>query len=93
MWVLVTTVTLICGLVSGVAQAGPEARLKLSLRDAMEVGLVRSYTMRLARADRETTDAQVWEAFAEFWPRVDASASYERVFVTPNPFAGKIPEA
>lgn len=88
MWVLVTTVTLICGLVSGVAQAGPEARLKLSLRDAMEVGLVRSYTMRLARADRETTDAQVWEAFAEFWPRVDASASYERVFVTPNPFAG-----
>lgn len=77
-------------LASAPAGASPEApeTLRLSLADALEAGLLRSYAMRLARADDETAAAQVRAAYAALFPKLDANASYQRTFLTPNPFAG-----
>lgn len=62
--------------------------LSLSLAEAVEAALRRSYAIRLARVDRRVADQQIREAYSALFPRIDANASYERTFLLPNPFAG-----
>lgn len=66
----------------------PRQTLHLSLAEAVEAALVRSYAVRLAAADSETSEAQIQAAYASLLPNLDARVSYQRTFLTPNPFAG-----
>ena len=66
----------------------PPAAVKLSLADAMEAALVRSYAMRFALIDQRIARQQAREAYSSFYPKIDANASYQRTFLAPNPFAG-----
>lgn len=75
-------------LAGSVAHAAPPEVIELSLRDAIEAALVRGYAMRLARVDEGQAKADVKAGWASVYPKIDASLSYERTFLAPNPFAG-----
>lgn len=67
------------------AGTGP---LSLSLDEARQLALTRSHVLRQQKLQVEETRAQVKEAEAAIWPKLNLSASYQRTFYTPNPFAG-----
>lgn len=69
----------------------PEMRPKavsVSLEEAVEIAVVRSYRVRNAQLDLEDAKKEKEAAYSSFWPKVDANASYTRNLVVPNPFAG-----
>ena len=68
--------------------AEPPRRLRLSLAEAVEAGLMRNYAMRLGKVDEGVIDARVRGAYSDLFPRIDANARYDRTFLVPNPFAG-----
>lgn len=65
--------------------AGP---LSLSIDEARQLALTRSHVLRQQKLQVEETQAQVKEAEAAVWPKLNLSASYQRTFYAPNPFAG-----
>jgi len=67
---------------------GDPVPLRISLAEAIEVALVRSWTLDRARVDVATADQQVREAYSEIYPRLDGTLSYTRQFDQLNPFAG-----
>ncbi len=90
-----------CALVSALSLSStvlmPEARaqseqtaevVSMSLAQAVEIALVKSYSVRLARLDRKTADSQIDGAWGSVLPRLDAFTNYRRTIATPNPFAG-----
>ncbi|MGF1509978.1 MAG: TolC family protein [Myxococcota bacterium] len=62
--------------------------LEVSLRQALEIALVRSYVLNQSRLDVLSANQQVREAYGEIYPRFDVDASYTRQFSQLNPFAG-----
>lgn len=66
----------------------PEAPVRLTLAEALEIALVRSYTLRQAAENLEVAKAQTRQAWGTIYPSLDLSASYQRNIVAPNPFAG-----
>lgn len=66
----------------------PEAPVRLSLPEAIEIALVRSYGLRQAAESLEVAKAQTRQAWGTVYPSLDLSASYQRNIVAPNPFAG-----
>ena len=64
------------------------ARLRLSVADAVEAALVRSYMIRLAQVDDRIAGQRIRGALSAVLPQLDAFATYDRTFLTPNPFAG-----
>lgn len=62
--------------------------LPLSLDEARQLALTRSYVLKQRALQTEELGARVKEAEAAIWPRVNLSASYTRTLYTPNPFAG-----
>ncbi|MEZ4432934.1 MAG: TolC family protein [bacterium] len=66
----------------------PQQGAPLTLAEAIEIALARSYAIRTARADLEIAEARIDEAYGSVYPRVDLSAQYTRTFYSPNPFQG-----
>ncbi|MBX2811544.1 MAG: TolC family protein [Myxococcales bacterium] len=66
----------------------PPVALELSLEDAVNAALVKSYAMRIAIADQHIASQQVRGAWSELMPTIKGTASYKRTLLTPNPFAG-----
>ena len=60
----------------------------LTLENAVEIALERNYLVRSAALDVAAANAQVREAYGQVMPTVDATSSYTRNVVSPNPFAG-----
>lgn len=73
------------------AQTAPAAEapaLALTLDEAIQIALERSYTVRTAELEVDRANAQIREAWGQLMPSVDASSSYTRNVVSANPFAG-----
>lgn len=68
--------------------APPAGAVRLSLDEAIEIALERSYAIRGAALDVENARLQVREAYGGLFPRADATSSYSRNVVQANPFAG-----
>jgi outer membrane protein TolC len=62
--------------------------LRISLAEAIEVAVLRNYALNRSRLGVQVADEQVREAYAELYPSIDGSASYQRQFDAINPFAG-----
>jgi outer membrane protein TolC len=62
--------------------------LSISVDEAIEIGLVNSYLLRLGLLDLSTADSQVREAWGQVYPQFNMSANFTRNVVTANPFAG-----
>jgi outer membrane protein TolC len=62
--------------------------LALTLDQALEIALVRSYALNQSRVDVKTADKQVQEAYGTVYPQLDANVNYTRQFSQLNPFAG-----
>lgn len=75
-------------LVPFLVAAGPSEAVQLSLDDAVEAALVRGYAIRLSAIDQEQAEQDVRAGWSSVYPKVDASLSYTRTLLTPNPFAG-----
>lgn len=60
----------------------------LTIDDALEIALERNYVVRDAALEVLNAQAQVREAWGQLMPQVDATGSYTRNVVAPNPFAG-----
>lgn len=70
------------------ALSQPGQEVSVDLDEALQLGLVKSYTIRAARIQKQQADAQVDGAWGNALPRVDLSASYTRNLKSVNPFAG-----
>jgi len=62
--------------------------ITLTLDEAVQVALARSYAVREARLDVEVANAQVREAFGTLVPQIDLNTTYTRNVKSANPFAG-----
>lgn len=60
----------------------------LTVDEAIQIALVRNYTIRNNRLNVDNASAQVREAWGSVYPQVDLNSSYQRNFKTANPFAG-----
>ncbi|MCA9537635.1 MAG: TolC family protein [Myxococcales bacterium] len=78
----------LCIAVFATSAGAAEAPAQMTLGEAIELALVRSYAVQLARHDISTAEGQVDEAWGGVYPRVDLSASYTRTLEAPNPFSG-----
>jgi outer membrane protein TolC len=73
----------------GSAPAGGIAGgVSLTLDEAVQLAVERSYAVRLAELDVANAGAQIRQAWGQLYPGVDASGSYTRNVVSANPFAG-----
>lgn len=78
---------------SSVSSAEPPAipdsgALTVTLPEALELALVRSFALRGARLDERDAEAQGRVAGSAIWPRVDGSIRYTRTIFAVDPFAG-----
>ncbi|MGD8415083.1 MAG: TolC family protein, partial [Candidatus Latescibacterota bacterium] len=64
------------------------APVTLTLDDAIEIAMTRSYAIRQANLNYQTADWQVKEVYGSAWPQLSLNTNYSRNVVTPNPFAG-----
>lgn len=62
--------------------------ITISVNEAIEIALINNYMLRRGMLDMENADAQIREAWGSVYPQVNASGSYTRNVVSPNPFAG-----
>jgi len=69
------------------APASPAATT-LTLGEAIELALTRSFAMRTNQQDLEIARGQIDEAWGSVYPQVDLTARYVRTIETPSPFAG-----
>ncbi len=60
----------------------------LTLEDAIQLALVKSYILRDQQLSVNEARSQVREGWGQLMPQVDASSSYTRNLKTANPFAG-----
>lgn len=72
----------------GASEAPADGALTLSLAEALELALTRSYAVQLARLEEQDALARIDEAWGSVYPRVDLSARYVRNLRVANPFAG-----
>ncbi|MEX2572665.1 MAG: TolC family protein [Balneolaceae bacterium] len=80
-------------LLSGTAygQTDPEDipdELTITLEEAIQIALLNNYMLRQGVLDIEMVDEQIREAWGSVYPQVNASGSYNRNIISPNPFAG-----
>ncbi len=67
--------------------ATPEAGgAALTLGEAIELALVKSFAVRVAREDLAIARGRIDEAWGSVYPKVDASARYTHTFESPSPF-------
>lgn len=66
----------------------PVGVLRVSLTEALEIALVRSYAIQAAQLDLDTSKSRIEEAWGTVYPRVDLDARYTRNVRVANPFAG-----
>jgi outer membrane protein TolC len=62
--------------------------ITISLDEAIEIALINNYMLRRGLLDIEAADQQIREAWGSVYPQVNASGSYTRNVISPNPFAG-----
>lgn len=60
----------------------------ITLEEAIQIALVNNYMIRKGALDIEMADQQIREAWGSVYPQVNASGSYTRNVISPNPFAG-----
>lgn len=60
----------------------------ITLDEAIQIALVNNYMLQKGLLELDRADAQIKEAWGAVYPQVNASGSYTRNIVTPNPFAG-----
>lgn len=72
----------------GAASDRADTPVSMSLEEAVEIALVRSYRLRSAKLDYEEAREQTDASYSTIWPQLNANASYTRNIVVPNPFAG-----
>lgn len=76
-----------------VGSAGAEARLELTLDQAIEIGLAQSRELAVAQAKVQAADARLGQARSVFFPQMSASGSYTRLDEAPSmdlsPFGGE----
>lgn len=71
------------------AQTSPQdGPLSITLPEAVEIALARSYALQNAKLDFDDAELQVDVVWAQALPRLDANATYTRNLAVPNPFAG-----
>ncbi|MEX2600864.1 MAG: TolC family protein [Balneolaceae bacterium] len=68
-------------------QEFPE-EISITVEEAIQLAIVNNYLLRKGLLDRELADAQIREAWGSVYPQVNASGSYNRNILSPNPFAG-----
>ncbi|MEX2457071.1 MAG: TolC family protein, partial [Balneolaceae bacterium] len=62
--------------------------ITITVEEAVQIALVNNYMLRKGILDIETADQQIREAWGAVYPQVNASGTYTRNVVSPNPFAG-----
>ena len=60
----------------------------MTLTEAVEIALARSYAIRLARIELDAAGTRIEEAWSSVYPRVDLTGQYTRNLEQPDPFAG-----
>ncbi len=73
---------------SAQAQSSVPAPVSITLDEAVQIALARSYAVREAGLDVESGDAQVREALGLLVPQVSLNSTYTRNVKSANPFAG-----
>ncbi|MFV1979587.1 MAG: TolC family protein, partial [Rhodothermia bacterium] len=64
------------------------APVSLTIDDAVQIALTRSYVLRQNDLDLQDADWQVKEVYGSAYPQLSLNSNYRRNIVTPNPFAG-----
>ncbi len=64
------------------------APISMTIDDAVQIALTRSYTLRRNDLDLQDANWQVKEVFGSAYPQMSFNSNYRRNIVTPNPFAG-----
>jgi outer membrane protein TolC len=62
--------------------------ITLSINEAIEIALINNYMLRKGMLNIQNADEQIREAWGSVYPQVNASGSYTRNVISPNPFAG-----
>jgi len=62
--------------------------INMTLDEAIQIALINNYMLRKGALNLEMADQQIREAWGSLYPQVNASGSYTRNIVSPNPFAG-----
>lgn len=90
-----TVLTVILGLfwMQNIAFAQTDAadvpdEITITLDEAIQIALVNNYMLRRGLYDIEMADEQIREAWGSVYPQINATGSYTRSVVSPNPFAG-----
>lgn len=68
-------------------QEFPE-EVTITVDEAVQIAIVNNYLLRKGVLDINLADAQIREAWGSVYPQVNASGSYNRNILSPNPFAG-----
>lgn len=70
------------------AEDGFSSEITITVEEAVQIALVNNYMLRKGILDIETADQQIREAWGAVYPQINASGTYTRNVVSPNPFAG-----
>ncbi len=62
--------------------------ITITIDEAIQLALVNNYMLRKGWLDIEMSEEQIREAWSSVYPQVNASGSYTRNVISPNPFAG-----
>lgn len=62
--------------------------ITITLEEALQIAMVNNYMLQRGMLDVELSESQIREAWGSVYPQLNASGSYTRNILTPNPFAG-----
>jgi len=62
--------------------------ITITLEEALQIAMVNNYMLQRGLLDVEISESQIREAWGSVYPQLNASGSYTRNVLTPNPFAG-----
>ncbi len=62
--------------------------ITITVDEAIQIALINNYMIRKGLLDVDKAEAQIREAWGSVYPQLNASGSYTRNILTPNPFAG-----
>ncbi len=62
--------------------------ITITLEEALQIAMINNYMLQRGLLDVELSEAQIREAWGSVYPQLNASGSYTRNILTPNPFAG-----
>ena len=90
---LLTVGVLLFGTDAGAQQAANQDfddvdEITITLEEALQIAMVNNHMLQRGLLDVDISESQIREAWGSVYPQLNASGSYTRNVLTPNPFAG-----